>query len=255
MCRDRDLGWSSILPRQWGPVRHSCLAPIAGDVWSGASVSEQSVGRGKILHQRSEIAVSGLVSISELALHIGEADIGDSGQLMHELLEAAREAIERQLAGRSLEENQSYTERHTAVRVDGHDCVYVNNAPITSVTQLVDDVRGAARVIDPSEYITDAVDNGENFRQGKIELYDEAGRLTAGRLNVEVEYYGGWSAATIPLDLKRAWIDLVAFWYNNQDRVGITEFSDGSYRVTWDKGYIPPELEQVFSAYRIGQVC
>lgn len=175
--------------------------------------------------------------------------LGGDDQLLEEIIDGAQKAAEREMGGRSLAEATSRTEYHTPLTINGHGCIFVNHPPIVSVTSLYDDYRFSARLISSANYIRSIDDNSFNWNMGKVELWNDEGQFVHDRNNVAITYTGGWTASTLPGDLRQAWIDLVRYWYENPDRVGIQSFGDGSYRVNWEGGHVPEDLRAIFNAY------
>jgi len=158
-----------------------------------------------------------LLTPAEVAPFLGtEAVKGDAG-FVDVLIKAAQELIE-QITNRNLDAATTYTEYHDA----GDTHIYVDRPPIVSITNLYDGAwpkgSDAAREITSSDYVTDSDDQCHNYRQGKIELCNEEGGFGGARLDAKVVYIGGWTKATLPADLRQAWVELVCYWYNAPER-------------------------------------
>lgn len=193
-----------------------------------------------------------LLTVRTVAMHLRLDDYSPQQTLLDALIDAAQETIERE-ANRSLAVAVERTEYHTPMIVDGSGCIYVDNPPILATTcpVIYDDYRYSPRLISSADWIRSIDDGGANYTAGKVELWNTEGTFTQDKLNVKITYTGGWTLATIPRDLLQAWVNLVAFWFENPDRVGLTELDDGGYSASWEQAEVPAQLLSVFRAYRV----
>ena len=188
-----------------------------------------------------------LLKVSDVARYLSLGnDYGEDHTTLSEMIDAAQKVIER-ATGRSLATNTQRTEYYDG----GVRWLWVNHAPITEVHALTDDVQYSARAIDLDNVIQDTDDGGANYAMGKVELWKNEGGLGGGRLSSRIWYAAGWTTTTLPPDLRQAWIELVAFWFNNQDRLGIRYGMVGGQSVGYQDAPIPKELASVFAAYRL----
>jgi uncharacterized phiE125 gp8 family phage protein len=175
-----------------------------------------------------------LLTAAEVAPFLGTEAVKGDSDFLGVLIDAAQEAIE-QLTNRSLNTATTYTEYHDA----GGAYIYVDRPPIVSITSLYDGAwtkgSNAAREITSSNYVTDSDDQGHNYRQGKVELCNEEGGFGGARLDAKVVYVGGWTKATLPADLRQAWIELVCYWYDEPERFhntqGAAQIPEGLFNV------------------------
>ena len=174
-----------------------------------------------------------LLTVATVARHLGLTDYEDQRTLLDEYIDAAQSVAER-IMHRSLATATNYTEWHDA----SGPYFYVDRPPIVSISALVDDAQNSARSITLTNVVTDSYDGGRNYKIGKVELWDEESGYCGLRLGTRINYTGGWTTATLPDDVRQAWIDLVAYWFNNPDRV------------SEDTGAVPPEIRNVFLAWR-----
>lgn len=193
-----------------------------------------------------------LLDAETVARHIGLDGPGENSGMLTDLVAAAKAAIERE-CNRTLDATTAYTEYLTAMVVDGVGCVYVDHPPIVADTcpVIYDDWRNAPRLISSADWVRSIDDGGHCYSMGKIQLWNTESFFAGELHNVKITYYGGWTAATLPPDLRRAWIQLVQFWFENPDRVGIAELTEGGYHVAWENAEIPRSLLAVFHAYRV----
>jgi len=196
-----------------------------------------------------------LLTVSDVARHLRLDDFAPHYELLDALITAAQAVIERE-ANRDLDTASERTEYHTPLVLEGRGCIYVDNPPILATTcpVIYDDYRYSQRLLSSADWIRSIDDGGINYNAGKIELWNTESFFAQDRLNVKITYTGGWTATTIPGDLLQAWINLVAFWFENPDRIGLTELQDGSYRTIWERAEVPQQLLDVFRAYRVQSV-
>lgn len=191
-----------------------------------------------------------LLTVEECARHIGIDDFSDDYTLIEDFIGGAKQAIET-LTARSLATATSYTEYHDA----GDTHVYVDRPPIVSVTTLYDSAwekgSNSARSISSDDWIADTDDQGENYRQGKVELCNTEGEFSGGKRDVKVTYVGGWTTSTLPQDLREAWIELVALRYNSPERIGVSSESGAGVSASWDPNDIPPAQKQKIMRYSL----
>jgi hypothetical protein len=140
--------------------------------------------------------------------------------------------------------------------LDGIGVIYVDNPPILATTcpVIYDDYRYSPRLLSSADWIRSIDDGGANYNAGKIELWNTETTFAQDKLNVKITYTGGWTASTVPGDLLQAWVNLVAFWFENPDRVGLVSMDEGSYSVTWQQAEVPQQLRDVFQSYRLASV-
>ena len=187
-----------------------------------------------------------LLTVAEVARYLALGDYGEQRDTLSEMIDAAQEVIER-VTWRSLALNTQRTEYYDG----GGTALWTDHAPITSIIALTDDVQYSARSITLTNVIQDTDDNGDNYRKGKVELWKNEGGFGGGRLSARICYEAGWTTTTLPADLRQAWIELVAFWFNNPDRVGVRYGMAGGQSAGYENAPIPTELLAVFKAYRL----
>jgi len=132
----------------------------------------------------------------------------------------------------------------------GKSFVIVKRIPVASVTSLHDDTArayGADTLINTTEYV---IYNDD----GLIEL-DDGGYFADGRKNVKVVYKGGYTATTIPEDLKLACIMEAAKTFEMRKRLGVESQSNqgGSVVIaTTPVGptQLLPEVRAILNIYR-----
>ncbi len=193
-----------------------------------------------------------LLTVRTVAMHLRLDDYAPQTTLLDALIDAAQKTIERE-ANRSLATAAERTEYHTPLVIGGIGCIYVDQPPIQATTcpVIYDDYRYSARLISSADWIRSIDDGGANYNAGKIELWNTEVAFAQDRLNVKITYTGGWTASTIPGDLLQAWVNLVAFWFENPDRVGLTQLQDGGYNASWEQAEVPVQLLSVFRAYHV----
>ena len=187
-----------------------------------------------------------LLTVYTVAQYLGLDEYADVQSTIEDMINAAQNVIQR-IANRSLDANQERTEYYNASGTH----LYVDHAPITEIINLTDDVQYSERAITLSNVIQNTDDGGRNYRRGKIELWKNEGGFCGGRLNARVNYRAGWTVATLPDDLRQAWLELVLFWYNNPQRVGLVQAAIAGETVAWQQVEVPQELMKVFKAYRL----
>lgn len=189
-----------------------------------------------------------LLSVSEVARYLSlGSEQGDHHTTIGEMIDAAQKVIER-ITRRSIDANARRTEYHNGTG----RWLYVNEAPITEIIALTDDAQYSERSIDLDNVVTDE-DGGRNYQKGKIELWKGEGGFSGGRLGVRICYEAGWTTSTLPADLRQAWIELVAYWFNNPERVGIVQAAQGGESIQWQQAEVPEELRRVFAAYYLAR--
>ena len=194
-----------------------------------------------------------LLPVATVAMHMRLEAYEDHQRLLEALITAAKAVAEREM-NRPLDGPAEYVEYHTALAIRGQGVIYVDHPPILANTAPVvyDDWRYSARLIASTDIIRNTDDGGFNYLQGKLQLWNNETYFDQQQLNVKVTYWGGWTETTLPKDLQLAWIELVAFWFENPDRIGVTSMGDGSYTVAWTEGEVPPALLAVFHSYYVG---
>ncbi len=175
-----------------------------------------------------------LLKTEEVAIAMGLGDYQPDYNELNRLINVAKATIEG-ICNRSLDTAQTYTEYHTG----GKPYVYVKRPPIVSITSVTDDAQYGARSIAATNYIDGTDDNGENYAIGRVELWYNESHFTPGKSQVKVVYVGGWTTATIPADIKHAWIRLVSLWYDNPERGFARKSPDGT---EWTEGDVPPDI-------------
>ena len=196
-----------------------------------------------------------LLDVATVARHMRLDDYRESQTLISELIDAAQAAIERE-TNRTLDTACQYVEYHTGMVLDGYGCIFVDHPPISATTAPVvyDDRRYSPRLITSTDTIRDTDDGGLNYGMGKLQLWNNEGYFSSDKLNVQITYWGGWTTATLPRDVKLAWIELVQFWFENPERVGLKYSRDGSYGAAIEEAEIPKQLLAVFHSYRVQSV-
>lgn len=174
-----------------------------------------------------------LLTVATVARHLGLTDYEDQRTLLDEYIDAAQSVAER-IMNRSLATATNYTEWHDASGA----YFYVDHPPIVSISALVDDAQNSARSITLTNVIQSSNDGGHNYAMGRVELWNEESGYCGLRLGTRINYTGGWTTATLPDDVRQAWIDLVVFYFNNPERV-----SDGT------KG-VPTSVRNTFLAWK-----
>ena len=187
-----------------------------------------------------------LLSVETVARYLGLDDESDSYDTIDEYIDAAQAVIER-YTNRSLATAADRTEYYNA----GGTWFHSQQSPITTIYTLTDDVQYSARAIDLDNVVQSTDDGGDNYARGKVELWKDEGGFCGSRLGVRLYYNAGWTATTIPDDLWQAWIELVVFWFNNPERVGIVQAAMAGESVAWQQVEVPQELAKVFLAYRL----
>ena len=109
---------------------------------------------------------------------------------------------------------------------DGSTSSYlVANPPMTALVSVTDDVQYSARSIDTS---TNVLFYTEQKEEGLVQLYKNEGRFSGGVAGVRIIYTGGWTATTMPAELKEAICQEVLFRLNVR-AVGVKqENADGA---------------------------
>lgn len=153
-----------------------------------------------------------LLSEQEVAVRMNITDPAALATLKA-LIASTQTAIEN-LTWRSLAVATTRTEYYNA----GQKFIRVDHAPITSVLGLHDDAQDSPRAISSADWVSAANDQGKNYNVGKIELWNDESSFGGDRLDVRVCYVGGWTKATLPDDLREAWIQLVQVCYDFQER-------------------------------------
>lgn len=187
-----------------------------------------------------------LLVVADVAAHLGLPSNTDQYEVIDNLIDAAQTTIER-YTQRTLATNTTRTEFYDSARY-----IMVRNPPITSVNAVTDDYHYGARSITLTDLIDEDDDGGRNYEIGKIECapWGTESGFTGGRLAVQVGYDGGWTTTTLPADLRQAWIDLVCFWFNNRDRLGLDLGALAGAPEKAQNANVPRELREVFLAYR-----
>ena len=143
---------------------------------------------------------------------------------MLQLMASAQTAVEK-FCDRKFE-NAQRTEYHNG---RGVKYLYVGSAPITDSAGAItrdsanidiwDDLDRdyeAADKIDDDDLVIESPDDGQ--------IYYEGSSFLNGKQNIKVTYYGGFTAALMPEDVKQAFIILVQNWYMHRgyrtDRTG-----------------------------------
>ena len=154
--------------------------------------------------------------------------------LIGELIDAASEAIERH-CGRDFASAER-TEHH-----DGNvSAVVLRARPVDSVASVHDDPSRNfedGSLVAPSRYVVDAL-------SGIVEL--EAGRFSRGVKSVKVIYTGGYE--TVPDDVSRACVLLVAHWFSQATRLAAN--GSGEYASRRETAAWPPAVKGLLWPYR-----
>lgn len=189
-----------------------------------------------------------LLTVAEVARYLSlGSEQGEHNTTLGEMIDAAQKVIER-VTHRTLDTNTRRTEYH-----DGAGTwLYADEAPITEIIALTDDAQYSARSIDLDNVVT-TEDGGVNYKSGKVELWKAEGGFSGSRLGVRICYDAGWTATTLPADLRQAWIELVAFWFNNPERVGLVQAAQGGESIQWQQAEVPEELLRVFKSYYLAR--
>ena len=145
-----------------------------------------------------------LTTAEAVKRHLG-LDGDEYDTLLGELIDSACEAIER-YCGREFK-HQERTEHHDG----GVPAVVLRARPVSSVASVHDDPSrnfDGGSLVDSARYVVDEL-------AGIVEL--ETGRFGRGVRSVKVVYTGGY--ATVPDDVGRACVLLVAHWFNQATRL------------------------------------
>lgn len=114
--------------------------------------------------------------------------------------------------------SDTFTEYHDVPGPLGGAALLVENPPITTLTSLTDDNNYGQRAITVA---TNVISASEYFDRGEVRLYKSEGYFATGRVAAKVVYVGGWTASTMPTDLKEAICQEVLFRINYPEAVGL----------------------------------
>lgn len=162
-----------------------------------------------------------IASAAEVAEILG---CGAGETAMLQLRDAAQAAIETYCDRRF--DSAQWTEYHNG---RGDSYLFVKNAPITdsagaitrdssniTVHDDVDREYDADALVDADDLVISDPDAGE--------VYYDGGTFLADIQNIKIVYYGGFTAATMPEDVKQAYIILIQEWWIHRsyrtDRTG-----------------------------------
>lgn len=178
-----------------------------------------------------------MITAEQLARRLGLSEVDAVQEVLDDCLSAAK-AVASEVMGRSLDTATTYTEYHDA----GAQEVYVHNPPIVAITSVEEGAwpkgANAASLVSTDDIIEDTDDGGRNFAMGKVECLHA---FSGGKLDVKVVYVGGWTADTIPGDLRQAILELAGLYFNAPDRLYDLDARPD----------IPQELVNVFRRYSI----
>ncbi len=184
-------------------------------------------------------AVTTLVSIDAIRAWMGALDADDTKDaLLAQCADAASAELE-QLTSRI------FVTRTVTDTLDGQGRpdLWLSRRPIVSVTSVTMD--GA--LVDPGRYVVDAT-------LGRLRM--PAGSWTVGIANLVAVYsagYGAQGAATLPVDVVRACLDLAKAIYDEKATGAITLASvtmGAAGSVTLKTGKYPPSVERVARTWR-----
>jgi len=171
---------------------------------------------------------------------------------MLQLMDAAQGAMET-YCDRKFDSAQR-TEYHSG---RGENFIYLKNAPITDSAGAVTRTTSNLSVwddLDREWAAVDKIDDDdlviENPEAGLL-VYEDS-KFSDGIQNVKVTYYGGFTAATMPEDIKQAFIILVQEWWIHRgyrtDRTGGRGPLD--YPATPTEGSLPEQVRDLLSPWR-----
>lgn len=124
------------------------------------------------------------------------------------------------------------------------DTLILKYYPIGTITSIYDD---------PDRTYTDT---GDLVPSTDYVVYEDEGRIkydgcfSEGNHSVRVIYTGGYTTATLPVDLEQACIELVGLLYKQKDTIGISgkSFSDGS--ISYYENRLSWSSKDILASYR-----
>ena len=181
---------------------------------------------------------------------ITDQDVMDHGNLDNDSLRpritsllASVFAAAEEYCGRKFS-SDTFTEYYDAT---GQNNILVENPPMTGLTSLTDDAQYSARSIDTSANVL-WIDQYK--RKGEVRLYKTEGGFSGGLAGVKVIYQGGWTATTMPADLKAAIMDEVLYRLDGR-QVGVAnQAADGASVNYSERNGFAAQVCEVLDGYR-----
>lgn len=121
----------------------------------------------------------------------------------------------------------------------GSNTLVPDQRPVVTVTSVA--VGGVAQAA--------AAGQGAGFVWDDLAVYLRDGLFTRGVLNVQVSYSAGFE--TIPEDIKRAAVDIVAEKYMRRNRVGIASKTIGQESISYSRDDVTPFAVKALNQYKL----
>ena len=160
-------------------------------------------------------------------------------------LEAQVNAAVQSYLGRSLENVGSDVTEYLSARGTS-STIRLALYPLASITSIYLDT---TRVFDSTSLVT-ASEYVEDAASGLVQWINPDRLWVRGRKHIKVTYQGGYTAATLPEDIKLAstlWA--LSIWNKSQD-MGISSMSVTNFSQTFRKETVPFEVRQMLAHYK-----
>lgn len=172
-----------------------------------------------------------LATVEDLADTL-RVPLGTEEVYLQKLLNRAREYLN--TATRRKLDTATFTEYHDG---DGSRVVQLKNYPVTSVTSIHDDPDRnftSSSLLDSTTYAVDEVNGRITLLRDPL-LRTLSTVFGCGAQNIKVVYVAGYSASTVPDDLKQALLEMAGALYQNPQGRSIKSERIGGYSVVYDQ--------------------
>lgn len=127
----------------------------------------------------------------------------------------------------------------------GTNRIMLANQPVTAVSSVVMNNLGVPAVAIPA---STAMSFGYVFDARNIKLVGFGAKFPMGMNNVVVTYTAGY--ATVPVDIERACLELVALRFRERSRIGENSKSIGGETVSYNVKDFPDSVRTLLNQYR-----
>jgi hypothetical protein len=205
------------------------LSAVAYDTIGELITAIETLGKGWVVNRLCQSAQASTdlwnVSVSVLLVANEEILTGFDTLALEEIINAVSTFAEG-FCKRNFT-SQSYTEYHNG---HGKERLRLNQYPVTAHTSV--------QSFDPyaNAVISTLTENDEYVMENAEGVIYKHGSWAKGFKNYLVNYTAGYTATTMPEDLKYAVKEMSKWFYNNKDKAGVKAERIGRYAITYSTG-------------------